>query len=210
MSDAMIGVLGGIVGAIVGAIASYAFTKRQTAAAEAFQVLREVNGLVSQLRWCEPAEVIRTKTLEYLRLMRDGAQRPTGDSGVTLYLNFLDLVELIGLAYAMRALDRRIVRRSLKPLLCHPTTVPVSFLEELRETTKVAADYEYVEYLVRELGKESWLARVWRRSPTQSSSATTSSPPTTDAGPREQCSLARSPTPASSGAESLTEEPTAD
>ena len=210
MSDAMIGVLGGIIGAIVGAIASYTFTKRQTAAAEAFQVLREVNGLVSQLRWCEPAEAIRTKTLEYLKLMRDSAQRPTADSGVTLYLNFLDLVELIGLAYSMRALDRRIVRRSLKPLLCHPTTVPISFLEELRETTKVAADYEYVEYLVRELGKESWFARVRRRSPTQGSYATSSAPAPTTPGSWEQCSLARSPTPAAGGAENLTEQPTAD
>jgi hypothetical protein len=71
------------------------------------------------------------------------------------YLQLLDALDLLGLAYKRRAVDRGIIREYIRPLLLSPDTLSRNCFEEIRTITGVPNVYEHLDYLLGKFEKRS-------------------------------------------------------
>ena len=117
---------------------------RQSKYNEALLHIRDVRAALQRVRGFN-ADIVRRELTESY----ENHSEPT--EGAALYLELLDALDLLALAYKRGAVNRRIIREYLRPLIINQQTVPLSFLHSLRRLSREPTDYEHIEYLVREL-----------------------------------------------------------
>ncbi len=132
------------IGALYVAVRQTRISVRQSRYTEALLHIRDVRAALQRVRHRGATEL----QTEYLSGY-DTDEGPSGDA--RLYLEFVDALDLLVLSYRRRFIDRRIVREYLRPMLANPFDVPVQFLHDLRKLSKEPADYEHLEYLIREM-----------------------------------------------------------
>lgn len=74
------------------------------------------------------------------------------------YLQFLDALDLLGLAYKENVVDRPMVKQYFHPLLLNPNTFDRQILEEIRHRTGGLHDYEHLELMLRSFERHGVLS----------------------------------------------------
>jgi len=76
------------------------------------------------------------------------------------YLQLLDALDLLGLAYKRKAVDRGVVREYIRSLLLSPDTLNRQIFDGIRKRTGVTNVYEHLEYLVESFERRNTFAWI--------------------------------------------------
>jgi len=121
----------------------------------AFDHIREIASTLQLIRGEDPGK-LRQAIADFYDHKLETLPQAAGE-----YLQLLDALDLLGLAYKKKAVDRDIVSEYIRSFLLNPNTLNRKIFVEIRTKTGVQNDYEHLEYLVSCLEKPS--VREWLR-----------------------------------------------
>jgi hypothetical protein len=122
-------------------VISTAATKRATT----FQYIRDIADALHALPSLD-AEPLKRELIDFYQ-----HKRPELSVEARSYLRFLDLLDMLALAYAEDAVDRSTVRRYLRPLLRDSGAISLPFIDEMRQTFKDQSVYEHLQLLASDV-----------------------------------------------------------